>query len=310
MILTLVTLAVLSFGLVITAEYVRGNLLRLSELEAMQKSSLSDASTLNQILFALTREYDLRAGQNSIGSTRDAQNVQPAQTSQLAELLFDESVWDERLLGQDMEAPDGSLITVLDGAGLIDLNSPNDSFILYIAEQLGSENPRIALESLRDFTDSDSFRRLDGAEQANYEDNVLVPNTPLRSAEEVCDVKGWVELQICQDAFLRSSILQASEGRMFQYRTAGSSARDIVLPERGQIAESQQVLRWIRMSETRGFFNLGLIGGPSGPRYRVLIRRPGEPTFTRTDIMVLPPNTTQPFVILAHVELPYAPDQK
>lgn len=52
---------------------------------------------------------------------------------------------------------------------------------------------------LLDFQDADDFKRLSGAEAADYDEPGLPPNRPLRDVLEVCAVKSWRGSAVCSD---------------------------------------------------------------------------------------------------------------
>lgn len=90
----------------------------------------------------------------------------------------------------------GSVVRVQDAAGLINLNGVSDAQLVRLLGTFGvPEADRGALvDALRDYTDADDLRRLNGAESAQYRaiGRMDLPrNAPLVSTRELRDVYGW-----------------------------------------------------------------------------------------------------------------------
>lgn len=86
-----------------------------------------------------------------------------------------------------------------DARGLINLNlgSPDDLFALLGLFGVAAEDRGPLIDKLRDYTDPDSLRRLNGAEAREYEDAGREPpaNAPLRTPWEVQRILDWDKVQ-------------------------------------------------------------------------------------------------------------------
>jgi DNA uptake protein ComE-like DNA-binding protein len=92
----------------------------------------------------------------------------------------------------------GGLVSVQDAGGLIYLNSLPDEILSAYLGTFGVPQDRRAtlVDTLRDYTDADSLRRLNGAEAPQYEaagKPGLPTNQPLRTPLELRQVLGWSE---------------------------------------------------------------------------------------------------------------------
>ena len=298
-ILALVTIAVIALGMIGTANLVQANLIRTSEARDYNLRGLEALSERNRAIFALIKELDLRAPEFDPAGSLVPDPGSGSPSGSLADNLFSERLaWDPELLGQRLETPDGLGLTILDHTGLIDLNARNDNYLVHVAEVLGVASPKSAVAALRDFTDEDSFKRASGGEQASYPDTVIVPNAPLRTPEDVCEVLYWRDSGICRNALSRSMQVTAGEGHFVRFRTASAEVRDLLLPRSSSDERSQQIVEWVRLSEGLGFFDLALIGGQSGPRYTIILEDPKTHTFARADVLIASGDAPRPFEVL------------
>lgn len=92
----------------------------------------------------------------------------------------------------------GVLVQLQDAAGLLNLNGPADQQLRRLLGTIGvPEGDRDSLvDALRDYSDPDDLRRLNGAERAQYRaaGRIDLPrNAPLVSVQELRDVYGWRE---------------------------------------------------------------------------------------------------------------------
>jgi general secretion pathway protein K len=88
-----------------------------------------------------------------------------------------------------------AVVRLQDARGLINLNfvSPDDLFALLGIFGVTAEDRGPLIDKLRDYTDADSLKRLNGAEARDYEDAGREPpaNAPLRTPWEVRRILDW-----------------------------------------------------------------------------------------------------------------------
>lgn len=92
----------------------------------------------------------------------------------------------------------GGTVQFQETGGLINLNGLPDDVLQRFLASFGVPQARLAplVDALRDFTDADDLRRLNGAESEQYRAAGrpdLPRNQPLQSPEELRDVLGWAQ---------------------------------------------------------------------------------------------------------------------
>lgn len=100
-----------------------------------------------------------------------------------------------RVDGRSYRLPSGILASVQDERGLISLNTPNPAILrnLLVRQGVPSTETEALLDTLADFTDLDSFHRINGAEASAYQSARLPPpaNDWLASPFELRRILRW-----------------------------------------------------------------------------------------------------------------------
>lgn len=94
---------------------------------------------------------------------------------------------------------EGTIVQLQDTRGLISINFASDLQLhnFLAAMQVPSDQRAHLIDTLRDYVDADNFRRLEGAESADYAARNLPPprNLPLFSPMELKNIMGWREMR-------------------------------------------------------------------------------------------------------------------
>ncbi len=102
-----------------------------------------------------------------------------------------------RLDGHSYRGLEGTRFALQDEGGLVGLNRLGGSQLQRLLARLGVEHERSRrmVAALRDYTDPDDLRRLNGAERADYRGTGLPPpaNQRLRSAREAQSIRYWAD---------------------------------------------------------------------------------------------------------------------
>lgn len=90
-------------------------------------------------------------------------------------------------------------VVLQDGLGLLNLNRANPNLLAGLLRQCGASETQVPrlVDSLADYIDSDTLKRLNGAEAFEYSGAGLPPprNAPLLSREELWRVFGWADIR-------------------------------------------------------------------------------------------------------------------
>jgi hypothetical protein len=142
-------------------------------------------------------------------------------------------------------------VTIQDERGLLSLNLPDRPVLTHLLVQQGVPEHSIdhLIDSLEDYTDTDSLRRLNGAEAPDYEALGLPPprNDWLVSPQELRQVIGWRDYPQVID-----HLLPLLSGRRDSFYNANSAPRE-VLAARFPRAPSQQIDDFIVRRKVRPF---------------------------------------------------------
>lgn len=173
LVVTLWLLAIITIGAGYFAERVAGSISLARQSSEATEALLDIANTRAEILFRL-------------GTTRfSVYGLGPARDSAIA---LDNRPY--RGTGQD-------IVRLQDSRGLINVNFIEPEMLLRLLGQIGvaAENRDALLDTLRDYTDTDSLRRLNGAEVAEYQAQGLPPppNDWLLSPYQLQNIIGWRE---------------------------------------------------------------------------------------------------------------------
>lgn len=299
MIVTLVTILIMAIGLATAAQLVEGAQRRLGAISQADEFRIEALSARNHAIFSLL-QANASSGNSLEGTTIDTvTGVDPRQFIESEIETFAETkVWKDYLFGARLRIGEMPL-EIYDRSAMVNVNSRSDPFLAFIARTLGVAEPNAAIAALRDFTDADDFVSIGGAEQSKYDDSaVLVPNRPLAAAMELCDVKHWETLSICEDPLAMARLFTTSDDDYLKFRTASQDLRAFLIGERNMTPVSMQMIRWFQLAETKGFFELSFLGGAAGPEYRLVIG-PAKDTgrFQVVDFMTVPGEAAKPFEI-------------
>ncbi len=285
-----VTLVVLSMGMVIAAEQMMKSQLRQIELTKKRDFQLSSYSAQNEISYVLAKEYYSRSV-DFLDDTKRRRSLQSKEDylEPIIGFLNSNYEWHEELLGENLNIS-GVYVEVHNQRSMIDLNSNSEPFLRYSAERLGADQPQNYVDTLIDYTDEDNFNRPRGAEQADYEEtNVIVPNRPLMSVQEVCNVSLWAELDVCKNQLEMARLLYTGNGAFPRFRVASEEVKKLLLA--GNYVENNvglQIGQWENIAQSNGFFELELLGGSAGPEYVLIFKSdPDTGIFRRVDIEVM-----------------------
>lgn len=299
MIVTLVTILLIAIGLATAAQLVQGAQRRLGTLDKIDQFRMDALTARNEIIFLILRSSATTNVSLETSTIDGVTGIDPVQfIEREAETFAQSRVWRDYLLGARLRLDDLP-VEVYDRAALINVNSRSDPFILFAAQMLGLEEPNAALAALRDFTDADDFVSVGGAEQSDYDESgIIVPNRPLHDVSELCLVKHWDKLSQCDNPMALARVFAVSDTDFLKFRMADQDLRRIFIGERNMAPVSMQIIRWLETAEIRGFFDAGLIGGASGPQYRLIVGpEPDTGRIQVIDFMVVAGNAARPYEI-------------
>ncbi len=164
--------------------------------------------------------------------------------------------------------PEGLVISLQDRAGLVNLNSLDEQMLERALRVLGVDQrrSRSLAARLADFTDTDIFRRLEGAEKDVYERVGLPPppDAPMRRASEAFGVLGWAEeLTAEQRAILEQNSYAGPRFSQMNVNTARPDALKAWFD-----LDDTQTRQALRMREVEPFlsiFDFNAIVGSNAP---------------------------------------------
>lgn len=183
--------------------------------------------------------------------------------------------------GRPTQVSDDESVSLQDARGLISLESPGLPAWRRLLQYCGAnaDEAEKLQESLQDYVDSDSLRRLHGAERDDYRAVGLQPprNAPLLSRQEIWRVLGWAELRERWQAKQCTDLITAGDVGTFNVNTAPLGALlargDDPVKARALIDARQAGLPYVG----GGLLDLGQgdnpmlrTGGRAGDRVRVL----------------------------------------
>lgn len=205
---------------------------------------------------------------------------------------------------------DRSVVRLQDGRGLLNLNAFGDEQMSRLLTALGVPAAQHAslIDALRDYTDNDNLRRLNGAEAPDYAAKGLPPprNLPLVSPMELRRVLGWQSLDIVR-----------GDGRLLELTTVGQSLainpntapKEVLMALPGV---DEPMARTLVDRRALGVVDIGLMERLLGAsmavvpspviafpasNLRLTIAAPGLPWLLRYNVQLTPRSTTSPWQV-------------
>jgi hypothetical protein len=212
--------------------------------------------------------------------------------------------------GRPIRQAEGPIVALQDERGLLSLNLPDVPVLrrLLIREGVAEDRIDHLIDTLQDYTDTDSLRRLNGAEAPDYEAAGLPPprNDWLSSPQELSQIIGWRD-----DPSLLQRLLPLLSARRDGFYNANSSPR-AVLQARFPRAAPEQIDQFLARRTRRPFiataearsatglpFDDDLDVFYPGDLYRLRIRQPGSHVAFEYTVWLTPgANSKRPFWIL------------
>jgi general secretion pathway protein K len=172
----------------------------------------------------------------------------------------------------------GTLVSLQDARGLLNLNFTPDERLHRFLRGLGIEPLQASalVDTLRDYTDEDDLRRLNGAEAADYAAASLPPprNAPLATPQDLHKVIGWRDQPQLWGAKPVESLATTARLLGFNPNTA---PYEVLLSVPGVTTESAAALLELRRSQTifeRQFMQFG--GAEASSMFFPVLPLPGE----------------------------------
>ena len=129
---------------------------------------------------------------------------------------------------------------------------------------------------------------------------VIVPNRPLRSIQDICNVLFWKELDVCDQPLQMARLFYVDNGDWIRMRVASDVMKNFALADYyGNKDLGSQLIAWEALATAHGFFDYGLLGGEAGPNY-VLIMKSDKTNgmFRRVELGIRPVGSSRPIEIL------------
>ena len=158
---------------------------------------------------------------------------------------------------------------------------------------------------LADYVDEDDFRRLGGAELADYPETHRPPtNAPLRAARELCAVPGWETLDLCAaDPRLMDLYFNVEPGASSQPALLPNHVLDLLFENAPGLSLRRQLLTRTR---PQSFTDLGIEGwdelhtgefgyGPIGTEFLILTHEPQAGLVLAARVRLTTSDLTSPY---------------
>jgi hypothetical protein len=258
LVLTLIVILALSVVTEVMARWVSAALdAALTHREEVDaKRQISDAEAISLYLIA-TRP----------ASARGLEMLTEAQLGSIAPagLLTPTPLADRYLRLDDQPYKFGDVVVRFqDMRGLINLNlgSPDDLFALLGVFGVAAEERGPLIAKLQDYTDPDSFVRLNGAEAPQYEEAGLEPpaNAPLRTPWEVRRILDWNEVEeLAKEDGLWSLVTSTAPVGAFNVNTAPRVLLSLMPSMTPELVE--KVIEWRREQPIISSYQFGVLTG-------------------------------------------------
>jgi len=210
--------------------------------------------------------------------------------------------------GRPYRTESGAIVQVQDLRGLLSVNTVVRHALarLLIDQGVRAELTDRYLDVLEDYTDTDSFKRLNGAERLDYELLGLPPprNDFLRSLTELATMPGWRDdpdtlarvepfISLRRDGWINPYTAPAPVlGVLFPGVTAQQIARFVAERETSQVANPSLVKRQFGLDVTQEAF-LPLVGR----ELQITVWAPGLPQATQYNLVLLPRAISGPWLV-------------
>jgi general secretion pathway protein K len=210
--------------------------------------------------------------------------------------------------GRPYRMESGAVVQVQDLRGLLSVNTVVRPALarLLIDQGVATELTDRYLDVLEDYTDTDNFKRLNGAEAFDYEMLGLPPprNDFLRSLSELALMPGWRDdaaalarvepfLSLRRHGWLNPYTAPAEVlGALFPRATSLQIARFMAERETSQFASPSAVLRQYGLDVTQETF-LPL----AGRELQITVWAPGLPQATQYNLVLLPGAVSGPWLV-------------
>ncbi len=201
----LVVIAILAIAGTIAAQRLQKATHIIDDMQARIKSERVLISAEAAATFSLLTANPVRGGYDLSPNspivwefgTLYSDGIRQMSAEQAAQTPKDIWIANGRARRFDLEAR-SAVITLQDLSGVLSLNAPNAPRLPRVLEATGMtrKQARDLIVNLRDYVDSDSQRRPNGAEALDYRFANMRPpsNSPLRSYGELAQVIGWAEV--------------------------------------------------------------------------------------------------------------------
>lgn len=225
-----------------------------------------------------------------------------------------------RLDGRAYRVAPGVTVELQDTAGLLNLNNSDDGFLARLLQTRGVPQNRVGalVDTLRDYTDADELRRLNGAEAPQYAAAKLParpPNAALATPLALRDVLGWAEQAVLWDdpRFL-DAVTVDGPGRL-NPNTASAvvlQALPGVTPDVARVFLERRELQPIDAAWVDSVLGTNFNALPSpiqtfpAGEIRVTVRADGLPWRVRYNVRLTPTSRTGPWVVRSAHRLPLA----
>jgi general secretion pathway protein K len=216
---------------------------------------------------------------------------------------------DGRFVQSEQSSRDGTLLSIQDERGLLSLNLPDRPALAHLLVLHGVPGGNVdhLLDCLEDYTDTDSLRRLNGAEAPDYAVLGLPPprNDWLESPRELNQIIGWRDYSEAVAAMM--PLLSSRRDSLYN----ANSAPRAVLEARFPRATSGQIDAFMARRLVRPFNSAveaqGVTGLPfssendifhPSDQYRVTIQTTGLPIAVEYTIRLTPDGRKRPWQFL------------
>ncbi|MEO1398944.1 MAG: hypothetical protein AAFU56_08780, partial [Pseudomonadota bacterium] len=166
----------------------------------------------------------------------------------------------------------------------------------YIADKLGGKNSRRLVAALRDFTDEDRMVRSGGAEQSEYGASLKIPNAPLRHRDELCQIRGWSAIPVCQNVRDRALSLTAGAGGVVIVENSTEALQTQLV---GRLeADRNPAGVWMTAAQRERFVDFVLAGNGGNGKFRMVLDFADQPDIVGiATIRIMPNVSSVPFEI-------------